>query len=102
MIFDYRSEQYHYWKENQNTSFQRKLENETAFDGIVKIYSLRTNSKELDQILENKFFGDFYYPTEKGVFLRMFRDKESWPNTTLVFIDLKRITMKELLKTDSS
>jgi hypothetical protein len=102
MIFDYRFEQYLSWEENQNISFQRKLENETAFDGIVKIYSVKTNSDLLNKLLENKFFGDFYYASETGIFLRMFDNKESWPNTTLIFIDLKKITLTEVLKTKSS
>jgi hypothetical protein len=102
MLFDYRFEQYHNWKENHNISFQRKLENETAFDGIIKIYSLKTNSGQLNELLENKFFGDFYYAAQTGVYLRMFDNKDSWPNTTLVFIDLRKITFAEILKTKSS
>ena len=102
MLFDYRFEQYHDWKENNNISFQRKLENETAFDGIVKIYSLKTNSAQLNKLIENKYFGDFYYATPIGVFLRMFDDKNSWPNTTLIYIDLLKITFVEILKTKSS
>jgi hypothetical protein len=102
MIFDYRFEQYNNWKEDQNILFQRKLENETAFDGIVKIYSLKTSSKQLNEILVNKFFGDFYYSTPSGVFLRMFENKDSWPNTTLVFLDFKNVSLEKILKTKSS
>jgi hypothetical protein len=55
MLFDYRFEQYHNWKENRNISFQRKLENETAFDGIIKIYTLKTNSGQLMNFLKINF-----------------------------------------------
>ena len=40
-------------------TIERKLEYQTAFDGIVKVYSLKSNKKELNQILKDKYFGDF-------------------------------------------
>ncbi|HTN00046.1 MAG TPA: hypothetical protein VL088_14920 [Pedobacter sp.] len=102
MIFDYRFEKYNNWQENNDITFRRKLENETAFDGIVKIYSLKTNSDKINKLLEKKFFGNFYHPTKSGVFLRQFEHKDSWPITNLIFIDLVKITSTNIIKTDSS
>jgi hypothetical protein len=99
---DYQFEQYHSWKENENIFFQRKLENETAFDGIVKIYSLKASSEPLNELLQDKFFGDFFYATPQGIFLRLFEKKDSWPRTTVVFVDFEKITLVKILKTKSS
>jgi hypothetical protein len=54
--------------ENNLIQLERKLENETAFDGIVKIYSLKSNISELNKLLLNKYFGDFIHYSESGVF----------------------------------
>ena len=88
MKLNYIQEKYENWKEFNSVSFKRKLENETAFDGIVKIYSLKTNNENLNKELFGKFFGDFIYPTENGVFIRLFDNKDSWPKTTLVYLNL--------------
>ncbi len=95
-------EQYHIWTKVNSITFERKLENETAFDGIVKIYSLKSNVENVDRKLEGKFFGEFIYPTEKGVFLRMFVNKDSWPKSTLIFVDLISSTLTEINSNDSS
>ena len=102
MIFDYTFEKYNSWQQHNNITFQRKLENETAFDGIVKIYSVKTNSEKINKLLEKKFYGNFFHPTKSGVFLREFGNKHSWPITTLVFIDLIKFTSATILKTRSS
>jgi len=59
MQFNYRSEKYNTFTEINGVTFKRKLENETAFDGIVKIYSIETSSDKLNQLLKGKFFGNF-------------------------------------------
>ena len=100
MTTDYSQEQYTFWTECYSVNILRKLENETAFDGIVKIYSLKSNEDELNKIFEDKVFGDFYYPTSFGFFLRMFETKNSWPKTILVFINLKNYRMEQIKKTD--
>ena len=98
----YSLEQYQNWTKVNSITFERKLENETAFDGIVKIYSLRTNVESISRKLKGKFFGEFNYPTENGVFLRMFANKESWPKTTLIHIDLINSTIAEINTNNSS
>ena len=102
MKLNYISEKYQIWTEINSVIFERKLENETAFDGIVKIYSLKTNVKNISQKLNGKFFGDFFYPTEKGVFLRMFDNKDSWPKTTLIYVDFINLTVTEINRNNSS
>ena len=102
MKLNYTSEKYQIWTEINSVTFERKLENETAFDGIVKIYSLKTNVKNISQKLNGKFFGDFFYPTEKSVFLRMFDNKDSWPKTTLIYVDFINLTVTEINRNNSS
>jgi len=83
-------------------TFERKLEYETAFDGVVKIYSLQTNNQNLNLNLSDKYFGDFVHITENGVFLRMFKSKKSWPKTRLVFMDFRNNKLTIIKKTNSS
>lgn len=37
------------WKEIHGITFYRKLENETAFDNMIKIYSFNTGIKNIRQ-----------------------------------------------------
>lgn len=102
MKFNYTFERYHSFTEINGITFTRKLQNETAFDGIIKIYSIETSSSNLNQILKGKFFGNFFYSSGKGIFLRMFDGIESWPNTNLIFINLEDMILEMIKKTDSS
>ncbi|MBW4362754.1 hypothetical protein [Flavobacterium taihuense] len=102
MKLNYTSEIYQIWTEIDSVSFERKLENETAFDGIVKIYSLKTNVENVNQKLEGHFFGNFIYSTENGAFLRMFDNKDSWPKTTLIYLDFINSTVTEINRNNSS
>jgi hypothetical protein len=99
---NYSSENYHFFSEINSVCFERKLENETAFDGIVKIYSLKTNIENINQKLDGHFFGDFIYSIERGVFLRKFDNKDSWPISTLIYLDLLNFTVTEVNKNNSS
>jgi hypothetical protein len=99
---NYSSEKYQILSEINSISFERKLVNETAFDGIVKIYSLKTNFENINQKLDGHFFGDFFYSTEKGVFLRKFDNKDSWPTSTLIYLDLTNLTLTEINRNNSS
>ncbi|GAA4076599.1 hypothetical protein GCM10022389_23010 [Flavobacterium cheonanense] len=99
---NYSSEKYQFLSEINSISFERKLVNETAFDGIVKIYSLKTNFENINQKLDGHFFGDFFYSTEKGVFLRKFDNKDSWPTSTLIYLDLINLTLTEINRNNSS
>ena len=102
MTSDYKSEIYKPWVTLTLVTLERKLENETAFDGIVKIYSLRSNSQKVNNLLENKVFGDFIHPSNTGAFLRMFINKASWPKTKLIYIDFNTPSLKEIKETNSS
>lgn len=102
MKLNYTSEKYQIWTETNSVTFERKLENETAFDGIVKIYSLKTNVESINQKLEGKLFGDFIYSTGKGIFLRMFENKDSWPKTTLIYFDFVNLKQTEINTNNSS
>jgi hypothetical protein len=102
MKLNYVFEKFINWKQIDSIELERKLENETAFDGIVKIYSLKSNRNELNEILKNKYFGDFFFESQNGIFLRMFDNKNSWPNTTLIYINLNNSKLTEIKKTNSS
>ena len=102
MKTNYKSEHYYLFEEINFISFEKKLENETAFDGIVKIYSLKTNKENVNRNLIGKFFGDFFFKTENGVFLRMFENKDSWPKSTLIFLNLNSFEVKLINKNKSS
>ena len=102
MKLNYTLEKYEFWVELMSTNFERKLQNETAFDGVVKIYSLTTNNHKLNSLLDGKLFGDFIYPSDKGIFLRIFKNKTSWPNTQLVHIDLDNYFLDEIIDTNST
>jgi len=102
MKLNYTSDKYEFWVALMSTNFERKLENETAFDGIVKIYSLTSNNSKLNQLLVGKLFGDFIFPSDTGIFLRTFKNKSSWPNTKLIHIDLDNYSLDEIIDTNSS
>jgi len=102
MLTDYNSEKYHVWELFHGIKFFRKLEYETAFDGIVKIYSLSTENEELNKLLSGKFFHRFAYQTENGLLLRQFKAKKSWPKTRLVFLDFSKKDLVMIAKTNSS
>ncbi len=102
MRIGYKSEKYKAWTTLTLVTLERKLENETAFDGIVKIYSLRSDDQKVNQLLKNKFFGDFIHCTTTGAFLRMFISKTSWPKTKLIYFDFDVPYLTEIKETNSS
>ena len=102
MKLSYFSEQYKTWMKVNSITFERKLENETAFDGIVKIYSLKCSLESVSQMLNGNFFGEFSYSTETGILLRMFTTKYSWPKSTLIYIDLINFKLTEIDSNNSS
>jgi hypothetical protein len=102
MNSNYKSEIYRPWLSINLVKLERKLVNETAFDGIVKIYALRCHDQKINELLEDKYFGDFIHPSNTGIFLRMFISKNSWPITKLIYIDFETASFKELQKTNSS
>ena len=102
MKTDYKSEPYKLFDEINFISFEKKLENETAFDGIVKIYSLKTNNEIVNRNFKGKFFGEFFFKTENGVFLRMFENEDSWPKSTLIFLNLNNFEINLINRNKSS
>jgi len=102
MLTDYNTEKYNDWEVFHGIKFFRKLEYETAFDGIVKIYSLSTENEEVNKLLSGKFFHRFAYQTENGLLLRQFKAKKSWPKTRLVFLDFSKKDLVMIAKTNSS
>lgn len=93
---------YEPWALLDTISLDRKLVYETAFDGIVKIYFLRSNDLMINDKLTGKFFGDFIHYANCGVFLRMFEDKTSWPRTKLIYLDFAECYFVEIKATNSS
>jgi hypothetical protein len=102
MIDDYRKEPNKYWLTTLGVTFKRKLENETAFDGIVKIYSLATNNDKINKTLDGFFFGNFGVATLNGILLRKFRNKDSWPETILAHLNTSTGELKDIKESKSS
>ncbi len=102
MKLNYDIEKYEVWTKTNDITFDRKLEYETAFDGIVKIYSLITDNWNLNSKLNGKYFGNFIHFSENGIFLRMFKSKKSWPKTRLVYLNFETEELTIIKKTNSS
>lgn len=102
MTDNYTKEIYKYWLTIHGINFKRKLEYETAFDGIVKIYSLKTDSDRLNNIIDGCYFGEFGEPTDNGVLLRLFKNKYSWPTTSLTHLNIVDSELKVVKEIKSS
>ena len=88
MLRDYKNETYKDWITVHGIDFKRKLENETAFDGIVKIYSFKADNDYIDKTIHGLFFGNLAELTEDGILLRLFKSKDSWPKTSLTHLNI--------------
>ena len=98
MLSNYKNEIYKDWLTVHGIKFKRKLENETAFDGIVKIYSISSDNENINKTIQGLFFGKLAEPTESGILLRAFINKNSWPKTCLTHLNMtdnKLIFIKE-------
>lgn len=83
-------------------NFDRKLVDETAFDGIVKIYSVTTDNENINNQIRSKFFHGFVYPTKRGLLMRMYDYQNSWPYTNLIHIEIPSGKIEIIKKTNSS
>jgi hypothetical protein len=52
MIFNFIRKDFEEWENFKGTTFSRRLEFETAFDGIVKVYSLQTDDDKINKLLK--------------------------------------------------
>jgi hypothetical protein len=102
MIFNYQKEPYLEWENFIGVTFSRKLEYETAFDGVIKIYSLKTDVEFLNETLKGLFFHSFGYQTKYGVLLRQYKSKTSWPKTRLVHFNFFKNELIIIKNTNSS
>jgi hypothetical protein len=102
MIEDYTKEPYKEWLTTHGIVFKRKLENETAFDGVVKIYSIKTDKDKINKTLYGLYFGNLCFPTLNGVLLRKFKNKDSWPRTTLTHLNIETGELKVIKESKSS
>jgi hypothetical protein len=83
-------------------SFERKLAHMMGFDGKIKLFEVRTKDAGLDALLNARLFLDFYVEIKDQVFLRQIRTPEDWPHTTLMYLDLARRKLSEVLRSDST
>jgi hypothetical protein len=90
------------WFAYNDLLFKRKLVYSTGFDLKIKIFEIESNNVKVNELLADKYFGDFYYQTNTGIFLRKLRSKRSWPRTRLVYLDLFKVELIDKLKTRSS
>jgi hypothetical protein len=102
MTDDYTKEAYEDWLTIHGINFKRKLENETAFDGIVKIYSIKTDSDKLNKTISGLYFGKLGEPTDNGMLLRLFKSKDSWPRTSLTHLNIVNNELKIVKESKSS
>ena len=85
-----------------NRMFERKLMHMMGFDGKIHLFQVRTNDATLDVLLNGQLFLDFYAEIKDGVFLRQIRAPEDWPQTTLVFLNVAKRKLAEVVRSDSS
>jgi hypothetical protein len=85
-----------------NRMFERKLMHMMGFDGKIHLFEIRTNDAPLDALLNNQLFLDFYTEIKDGVFLRQIRAPEDWPQTTLVFLNVAKRKLAEVVRSNSS
>ena len=85
-----------------NRAFERKLAHQMGFDGKIRLYEIRTHVDDVDALLNGRLFLDLYIDTSAGVFLRQIRTPEDWPQTSLMFLDLKKPKFGEVFRSDSS
>lgn len=102
MIQDYTQERYNEWLATKGITFKRKLENETAFDGLVKIYSIKTDNININKALDGLYFGDLGVQTGSGILLRKFASKNSWPHTVLSHLNMVTGELKAIKESESS
>lgn len=94
---------WHPWfRSISNRAFEHKLVHQMGFDGKIQLFEIRTNVTDLDPLLAGKLFFDFYIDIKGGVFLRQIRAPEDWPRTTLMFLDLTKRKLEEILRSDSN
>lgn len=102
MIQDYAQERYNEWLATHGITFERKLENETAFDGLVKIYSIKTDNININKTLDGLYFGDLGVQTGSGILLRKFTNKNSWPHTILSHLNIVTGELEVIKESNSS
>jgi hypothetical protein len=83
-------------------AFERKLVHMMGFDGKIRLFEIRTNDTGLDALLNGRLFLDFYVENKDLVFLRQIRAPEDWPQTTLMYLDLTKRKLSEVLRSDST
>lgn len=83
-------------------AFERKLVHMMGFDGKIRLFEVRTNDAGLDALLNGRLFLDFYVEIKDAVFLRQIRAPEDWPQTSLMYLDLAKRRMGEVLRSDST
>jgi len=83
-------------------AIERKIIAETGFDGCIKFYHLRTEDMKINELLQEKIFGEFHWEKDFGIFLRQFDSPNDWPISFLVFIDTGNFTFNRLRKVNSA
>lgn len=96
------AKEWQWWFTAGSLTFYRKLVHEMGFDGLIKIFAIKTDEDETNKQLEGKLFLDFYHPVDRGIFLRRISTPSEWPNTSLVFLDYSGNEIKELIRSNSS
>jgi hypothetical protein len=86
---NYESEKYNILTMANDIAFDRKLEYETSFDGVVKISRLKTANQNLNSQLNRKNYRGFFHFAQNGVFLRMFNCTASLPRPNKFILILK-------------
>ena len=90
------------WIENDKRGIQRKIFAETGFDGIIKFYRLKFRNAELNDLVNNRCFGTFFYEINDKIFLREFKSPNQWPKSFLTAINKSDNTISRIKLIPSS
>ena len=88
---------------NENTfRIDKKLVASAGSDNRTKFLQLRSNDQKLNEIVVNRFWGNFLCRISTGILLREFKSPNDWPKSQLLFIDIEKYTTEVLADSQSS
>ncbi len=90
------------WIKNGNREIHRKNFAETGFDGLIKFYKIKFKNDDLNNLVEDKSFGVFYFEINHLIFLREFKTPNQWPKSYLSVINKSNNTISRLKLVSSS
>ncbi|QIE58729.1 hypothetical protein G5B37_03870 [Rasiella rasia] len=84
------------WIESGNREIHRKIFAETGFDGVIKFYKLKFKNNTLNDLVDKRCFGTFFFETNENIFLREFKSPNQWPKSFLTVINKSDNTINRI------